>query len=722
MKNKYPAILMIIAVISHHQWFNFASILNNADWSYWPQEALRQLWVIWGTWLSYISCGIVNVQIYFYPFFFLWSLFGNLGFSYDFATKITVLIPIAILGFISPYLLFRKLTKQELVSFIVALFYGATTYFLMRQTEHLFIAFVYALAPLVFYYLIKALDKNKLVHWLSFSLVYWVCACYELRITYIVTFVLCIYFIFFNLSAIKKYWKNILIIFLTLLGLNSFWFFPVVFGRISENISDIANRGLFGGFLFNITHAFILLDINWTGGYPGSPFIMQSIIWYFWLIPIMVFSVFLFNKNSKYKKEVIFFGIVAFIGIFLTKQSAYPLAGAYKWLYNNFPGFSLFREASKFFLLTALGYTGLLAYGLLILKESNNKILNRYLFSFFSLFIIFLFVVNIKPLVTGEIGKMFASKKMPSDYVILNNFLSKQNDYYRTLWTPVGSRWGLFTDEKPKFNSTDILPELSSWSHNSDKLKADFINEPLEKQITEIYKKPFANQLFDIYAIKYVIVPIRDVANDDDFYIYYGNDPSLFINELSYISYLRKIDIGTKDLVVYENQDLRPHIYSTKEPETIYKTVPYENIKWQFLSPTNYKITLKNLKNPIFINFSEEYHEGWKLRVGKLNWLEALLDKEYFIADDNHIENDAFLNTFYVSPEDICKKYQCKNNNDGSFDIDLALYFYPQSYFYFGLIISGFALLAVLGYLILAKKINMEQCYETDKKENNKDL
>ncbi len=40
-----------------------------------------------------------------------------------------------------------------------------------------------------------------------------------------------------------------------------------------------------------------------------------------------------------------------------------------------------------------------------------------------------------------------------------------------------------------------------------------------------------------------------------------------------------------------------------------------------------------------------------------------------------------------------------KENPDGSIDIELTLYFKPQSYFYLGIIISGTTLILCLGYL-----------------------
>jgi len=561
-KYKYILFIFAIAPISHLQWFNPFSILNSSDWSYWPNEAIGQLYNSYGAWVNFFNFGAVNIQLPFNLFASVWSLFANLGFSYDFAVKITFLMPIAILGFVSPYILFKKLTKNELISFVVALFYGATPYFLIRQTAHLPVAFIYAIAPLIIFCFIKALEKNKLANWLTFILVYWISICYEIRITYIVTFILFIYFVFFNIWNIKKYWKNIFLSILITIGLNLFWLLPTMLSGSLGNISTIADRGLFGSFLFSLEHAFNVYDSNWTGGLL-VPFIKQPIIIYFWLIPLMAFSVFLF-KNLKYKKEIIFFGIISLIGVFLTKQAAEPLVGAYLWLYNNFPGFWVFREASKFYLITAIGYAGLLGYGLLALKEHKNEILNKYLFIGFSVIILLISIFNTKPLITGEIRTMFIPRHIPSDYIILKDFISKQPGYFRTMYVPTYSRWGIFTNQKPKISNVSIIG--GGWK-NYVSLRTGYDKLPVNKRITEIFRTKNANELFDISSIKYVIIPIRDFANDNDFFIHYGGKDNSsirdwYISELDKVEWLKKIDIGTSELVVYENENYKPHIYS----------------------------------------------------------------------------------------------------------------------------------------------------------------
>jgi hypothetical protein len=201
------------------------------------------------------------------------------------------------------------------------------------------------------------------------------------------------------------------------------------------------------------------------------------------------------------------------------------------------------------------------------------------------------------------------------------------------------------------------------------------------------------------------MVPLEDKANDDDFFVY-GKSRQYYINKLNKISYVHKINIGTKDIVVYENANYKPHIYATNNQELINKNQEYKTVNFKFVNPTEYEINLKNIAGPTYLNFSEAYHPSWKLRVGQFNWLDVLTKKNYFLPDKYHFENDASLNSYLINPETVCKvsnvkSYKvengCVRNKDGSYDIsDITLYFAQQSYMYLGLIISGGTLIIVL--------------------------
>jgi hypothetical protein len=72
------------------------------------------------------------------------------------------------------------------------------------------------------------------------------------------------------------------------------------------------------------------------------------------------------------------------------------------------------------------------------------------------------------------------------------------------------------------------------------------------------------------------------------------------------------------------------------------------------------------------------------------------------IFDDTHQFVDDYANSWTIDPNYVKQNFDpsyYKENPDGSIDIELTLYFKPESYFDLGLIFSGTTLLACLGYL-----------------------
>ena len=61
-------------------------------------------------------------------------------------------------------------------------------------------------------------------------------------------------------------------------------------------------------------------------------------------------------EENRRRRYILFFAGVAVVGILLSKQTSQPFDSLYYWLYDNMPGFNAFREASKFYVLIALGY------------------------------------------------------------------------------------------------------------------------------------------------------------------------------------------------------------------------------------------------------------------------------------------------------------------------------------------------------------------------------
>jgi len=738
------ALLLLVASISHWEWFRFGNVLTFADTWFQHPETLNEAFRT-NTWIENSGFGVPNIQLYKLLFFAFQSFLSKIGFQFTDVLRITHLIPIAIFGFLSPYFLIRYLTREKLIAFIGALFYGSTTLFILRQyLGHSSVAFIVALAPLILYLFLLALEKNKTRQWLVFILTYWVGLCYEPRIMYIVTIVLGIYFLFFGISSLKKVWAKILVSIVLLIGLSAFWILPIALGGFSEVIGDVAGRVLFGNAYYSILRSLSLFHSWWTGAQPLI-FSLQPIPWYFWLVPAFTILFFLFRPDKENKKIIAFFGVVWLLGLFLTKQAGAPFPDAFQWLRENIPGFLIFRSGSKFWFVLSLGYMGLLSFGLLWLKKRWGSRFSRLAFAGIAAVIIILSLWNLKPLIMGEFGGMFAEREIPKDYLIFKEYLMQQNDSFRTFWTPTDSRWGIYTNQKPKISNIGIIGD--EWK-NYVSLKLGYKKLSVNEQIMEIFKINGANELFDISSIKYIVVPIRDVSNDDDFFIYYGGktNPNIrdwYISELDKIEWLKRIDIGTNELVVYENENYKPHFYIPQkmiyskggienladimgfgdyqirsiEPKKTDVKLQIPKITFVKINPTKYKIKVEGAGEPYTLVFSESFHQGWKAYININGTFEnkeivssyfngeikegthknIFFDKNTFetwgkkpIAENRHFIANGYANSWYIVPEDA----------NGKENYEIIIEFWPQRLFYIGLTISAFTFLGCLCYLV----------------------
>ncbi|RJO60540.1 hypothetical protein C4544_05035, partial [candidate division WS5 bacterium] len=555
-KNKYIFLLIVMAIATHLLWFDFTSLLFHGDWRKWPAENIQRfLSGGYGTYVDDIGFGSQNIQIYFNFVYLLWGIIGH----YMVATRLTLFIPIAILSVLSPYLLVKELTKNEQISFVCALLFAFSTTLIGTQLNHLFISFVFVLSPLILLFFIRLIKNFSVKNVLLFSLVYSLGCFYEVRIMYIVSLVLLVYFLMFfkYRSFLKNIFKFGLLIFL-ILSLNSFWILPTVFSDKSA-ILNISSRGLFGNQFFDLFHSFANYDVYWTRGEYIS-FIKQPISILAWMVPVFVFSlIFVFRKISEKddKKHIIFFSLLALLGIFLTKQSAEPFSGIYSFLYNHFPGFSLFREASKFFIIVLLGYLGLFAYALKYLVIQRRRVHSHYktlILAFFSI----IFLLNAIPLMTGKIGWVFVRKTEPNEYKVFNDFIKNQEGFFRTAWVPVDSQWAYYNWDKPKISLGSSLSSDYKSLYNKSIIQgkyAEFILDP--------FQKDYGKYLAAISSVKYFVVPLDEDKEQQKSLSYYGSSREEYVKKLEDIRFLREIKVeGLSDLKVYENPDYKPYIFA----------------------------------------------------------------------------------------------------------------------------------------------------------------
>lgn len=705
-KNWPFLILIILVLLTYRVWLFSFSIITAGDWWYFFRVStiahfLSYLYI----WHSHTNIGGVTLDVGQAPTYLLNGIYAKyLNLDYQYIERLVHFYPIIIFTPLSICLLLGKYFKNRIAILVGAVFYTFNTYFLLLDTGHITLAAAFAFAPAIIYYfdniLLSSFKTRDVIITAIISLV---CLGYEPRAFYIVAWILFFYFLYHLIINFKLYlqnWRKLLRLFflfvVLILAFNLYWIIGLLpTGSLSSN--ELFSRGLFGDLFWRLPNALTVYHPFWSGGVM-VPFKVYPIPLYAWLAPILAFvGLALKAKNPK----VIFYGILAVMGIFLAKQSSEPAGFVYLWLYKNVPGFNAFREASKFYYVIALSYAVLITAAVDWFLEQKYKLKwQRIARSGVIVLIIIIFAINIKPLVTGEIRTLFVARNIPEDYKIVASKVESQPEYFRIMWVPTILRWSVYDNKHPRLGLVDVMsPDWAELSNFND----DWPLYPIKNQTINFLDQPFSAQLFDIASVKYVVVASEDNQDDHDMFIDYG-PRQYFIEELDRISYLKRVDFGTSDLVVYENQNYHPQVYLTQEKDTILTRIPYQKIDSEYDTPTEHRFWLRGVKNDFYVNFSEKFNPNWKIYPGQVSSWTALTSKNY-LDDKNHRESDADFNSFFVDINDLKSKLPAdsiKQNSDGSYDFRVTLYFKPQSYYHIGLMVSGGAVLLSIIYLIFS--------------------
>jgi hypothetical protein len=186
----------------------------------------------------------------------------------------------------------------------------------------------------------------------------------------------------------------------------------------------------------------------------------------------------------------------------------------------------------------------------------------------------------------------------------------------------------------------------------------------------------------------------------------------------------------SQDLIKLEDNDYFT-LYKLAD-KNLYPVIYSKNSNIQFhrINPTKHKITIKNIKDKTEVQFNQSFNKLWNLyssqdqkecdqlqsyNINSFKTTECTFDRKFFegeelsylwkqpLFEDTHKLVYDYANQWTIDPEYIkanFDKSMYKENPDGSIDVELTLYFKPQSYFYLGIIISGTTLILCLSYLV----------------------
>lgn len=603
-------------------------------------------------------------------------IFGEiLGLSWRIFERFAYLYPFLLIATISSITLAKYILSKKSHAVLASLLFVLNTYILMiAEGGQIWILLAYSLSPMALFLFIKTIDtsaggsrglhtKQAILTGLVFSLLMML----ELRIAYIILFAGFIYwFLNFPLrTGLKDLLKTFIFGFIIpgiiSLGVHAFWLFPTIF--LHQNLSEqlgaaytTANAVVFFSFA-KFENTISLLHPNWPENIFGKTYFMRS---EFLLIPIIAFSSLFFVKKLKNSKEalyIIFFIVIALLGAFLAKGANEPFGSVYLWMFDHIPGFIMFRDPTKWYVLVAISYSILIPFSIekiyrwLEKKKLPNlsKVFNFH--NAFLLALIFYFLFLLRPAFFGQLSGTFKPTTVPKDYVNLENYLSTQKTFFRVLWFPQFQRFGLSSSEHPAISAEGFYGKYQ-------------IEQLLLKLKTDQAKKVLVES-----SIKFVVVPY-----DTDGEIYLKNrryDSALYLktlHDISKISYLKKVN-GFGKIGVYEITGTKDHFWSPSESL---------HVSYAYINPVKILVTVKNAKKGNVLVFAESYDSRWQ----------AVLRNTAFSSQ----KYDGLFNSF-VLPENG--------------DYTLTVLYTPQKLVTIGVWISTLTLISAfscLGFIFLSRR------------------
>ena len=559
--------------------------LIGGDWRFfWPQN-IGSFANFPLSWDASLNTGIGTSA-----FSFIWintylnftAFISNLGLPWNLVGLLFWILPVFLISFTSSLLLYRYIFKGSRIPAVLAgIIYASNTYILMIvMGGQLGVALAYSLVPLVLYMFMKTINNLNYKTTILFSLALSLEVLLDPRISYLTGIAILLYVLFKGLSR-GKFYKEVYFAFIipviVTIFIHSFWIVPVILFRVnSVPVGFDSVEGLKFLSFADFSHSFALLHPNWPENIFGKTYFMKS---EFILLPILAFSSLLF---LKFKRKILFFAALGLVGAFLAKGINPPYGEIYAWLFNNLPGFVVFRDPTKLYILAAVSYSILIPFALSNISQKLSKYLCI-------LFIVFWLSIML-PGIFQQVGKNFRISQVPEEYAGLKEFLAKDKGFYRTFWIPTFQRYGYFSNLHPAIRASELFEEKDSISI-----------------IKEMGTSESATLLKDS-GVKYVIVPYDSEAEiflkDRE---YDSVQYEKIVGELRKVEYLREVSAFGK-IAIFEAPKPNNHFF-IKNNESALVT------NYKAYNPTKYTLSLSRIKKGDVLVFSEGFDVNWQAKT-----------------------------------------------------------------------------------------------------------
>ncbi|MBW7953769.1 MAG: hypothetical protein QY330_02695 [Candidatus Dojkabacteria bacterium] len=397
----------------------------------------------------------------------------------DFAQTEVIIwfLPFVMSSFLGIFLLSKKLFKNNKAALIAGFVYTLNTYsiVLFAEAGHINILVAYGFVPLAINSFISLIGKPNFWNAFLFTLLQSVVFIFDIRIGFIGLIPLVI-LLFSKFFFIRKSLSTKLLLSLFFGGflfiiINLFWLIPIITTPQEQILASGQADSVWVERLsyqelshaLTLSHPFFSQEgISYFSANPVSPF----------AIILSVFIIFGVIKAVKKDKKTVFVLLgILLIGSFFVKGANEPFGSVYIWMFENIPGFTMFREPQKFYVLSALPYSLLLGYGVVrfasFLSELNLRKQKQLKLISYSLFLLIYFMILL-PVFSGKIEGNLKARELPEYSHRIEEIIANNKDFYRVLWIPQVTSSAFRSDSNPRLDFNVAISELvGSDNYNS---------------------------------------------------------------------------------------------------------------------------------------------------------------------------------------------------------------------------------------------------------------
>ncbi len=140
---------------------------------------------------------------------------------------------------------------------------------------------------------------------------------------------------------------------------------------------------------------------------------------------------------------------------------------------------------------------------------------------------------------------------------------------------------------------------------------------------------------------------------------------------------------------------------------------PPAKVQYATINPTKRTVHITAAHDPFYLASSESYHPLWQLALSGSGATHAWSLTNQQASSIQHVRLNNTMNAWYIDPAALCHTGVCRQESDGSYDIDLTMQFLPQHWFYAGAAISSVAWAGTIGYFayVIWKKYKRARRY-----------